>query len=139
MSTPRRSLLFLVFALIQCSCVNAYYVTCTGFNCDSSGPNLGLILGLAFGLFALLLALSLIFACWRHNRIRNVQRTYVQNAQAQAFAAQQAQQNYQAEFNVQYSNYPQLFGATAQGWQPVPAPEPVHQHHQVHPQHQIHP
>ncbi|KAK0440773.1 hypothetical protein EV421DRAFT_1814889 [Armillaria borealis] len=47
----RRSLLPLVFALIQCSSVNAYYVTCTGFNCDSSdGPNVGLAIGLAVGL-----------------------------------------------------------------------------------------
>ncbi|PBK61889.1 hypothetical protein ARMSODRAFT_981089 [Armillaria solidipes] len=133
----RRSLLPLVFALIQCSFVNAYYVTCTGFNCDSSdGPSVGLAIGLAVGLFTLILVLSLVFVCWRRNRIRNFQQTYVRNAQGQALAAQQVQQNYQAELNAQYSSYPPPFGATAQGWQPVP-PEPVY--HQVHPQPQIHP
>ncbi|PBK89213.1 hypothetical protein ARMGADRAFT_1015389 [Armillaria gallica] len=131
----RRSLLPLVLALIQCSSVNAYYVTCTGFNCDSSGPNLGLAIGLAFGLFTLIVILSLVFVCWRRNRIRNFQQTYVRNAQAQALAAQQVQQNYQVGLNAQYSSYPQPLGATAQGWQPVP-PEPVY--HQAHPQQQIH-
>ncbi|KAK0433937.1 uncharacterized protein EV420DRAFT_891577 [Desarmillaria tabescens] len=117
--------LLLCFAFVQCSFVNA---EC--FNCDSPGLDLSLIIGLVVGIFALLTLLSLVFVCWRRNRIRNFQRTYVENRQAQVFAAQQVQQNYQAELNAQYSNY-------LQGWQPVSAPEPVHQHHQAHPQHHI--
>ncbi|KAG7450897.1 uncharacterized protein BT62DRAFT_542895 [Guyanagaster necrorhizus] len=81
----RRYLLLLVFAFIQCSSVNGYYEACTGMTCDSSGPDIGLAMGLAFGLFALL-ASGVVFACWRQNRIRDFQRTYVRNAQAQAFA-----------------------------------------------------
>ncbi|KAK0197938.1 hypothetical protein F5146DRAFT_1218622 [Armillaria mellea] len=139
MSSLGRSLFPLVFALIQCASVNAYYTTCTGFNCDSSGPSLGLAIGLAFGLFALIVVLSLVFVCWRRNRIRNFQQTYVQNAQGQALAAQQVQQNYQAELNAQYSSYPQPLDATAQGWQPAPPAGPAPAYHQYQPQPQIHP
>ncbi|KAK0232700.1 hypothetical protein IW262DRAFT_1476581 [Armillaria fumosa] len=132
----RRSLFPLIFILIQCSSVNAYYDTCTDYNCDSPGSSFRLAIGLAFGLFALVVVLSLVFVCWRRNRIRNFQQTYVRNAQAQALAAQQVQQNYQAQLNAQYSSYPQPLDATAQGWQPAP-PAPVH--HQVYPQPQMPP
>ncbi|KAK0506647.1 hypothetical protein EDD18DRAFT_1124343 [Armillaria luteobubalina] len=140
MSNLRRSLFPLMFTLIQCSSVNAYYGTCTDYNCDSPGSNFGLAIGLAFGIFALVVVLSLVFVCVRRNRIRNFQQTYVQNAQAQALAAQQVQQNYQAQLNAQYSSYPQPLDATAQGWQPAP-PAPVHHqvHHQVYHQPQMPP
>ncbi|KAG7450899.1 uncharacterized protein BT62DRAFT_1001745 [Guyanagaster necrorhizus] len=136
-------LLCFYLALPSTICDSDSDYTCTDTSCSSesdsgsSVPVVQVVVGVVVGFFALF-ALILFFSCWRQNRIRDFQQTYVRNAQAQTLAVQQVQENHEAELNAQCSNYPPPYNATAQGWQPVLSqPEPAHEHQQAHPQRQI--
>ncbi|KAJ6498036.1 hypothetical protein C8R47DRAFT_316863 [Mycena vitilis] len=103
MTTPSRvsiyvcALFFLPNALAYTHCVNG--------DCfdDNAGMPVAAIAGVVIGVILLLSIGAAIFAVLRRRRIRNFQRTYVQNAQANAMAV------YMAEPNHSSPAYPPLY------------------------------
>ncbi|KAJ7139443.1 hypothetical protein C8R44DRAFT_764480 [Mycena epipterygia] len=77
------ALLFLPNVLADTQCVNG---VCTSFNPANNNPTFPVvaIVGIVIGIVILLSIGGIIFAVVRHQRIRKFQRSYVQNAQANA-------------------------------------------------------
>ncbi|KAJ7356632.1 hypothetical protein DFH08DRAFT_849594 [Mycena albidolilacea] len=74
------SLSFLPNALAYTQCVNG---VCTSYN-NKAALSTVAIAGIVIGIVLLLSIVGIIFAIVRYRRIRRFQRTYVQNAQANA-------------------------------------------------------
>ncbi|KAJ6573888.1 hypothetical protein DFH09DRAFT_1151336 [Mycena vulgaris] len=83
-STPTRATLYLLAlwclpnALANRQCINN---VCTN---DSAALSVGVIVAIVFGVTMLLSVVGIIFAIVRYRRIRKFQRSYAQNAQANA-------------------------------------------------------